>query len=101
MNVYPYVPGAKTGGTSTESAKATKLVAPRLRDLVLRAIEVHGPMTADECADALGKTEFAVRPRLSELRKMDKLEDSSLRRVNASGHRAVVWRRTVCQAQLL
>jgi predicted ArsR family transcriptional regulator len=49
--------------------------------------------TADEAASELGESILAIRPRLSELVALGKIEDSGLRRKNASGMTATVWRR--------
>lgn len=48
--------------------------------------------TADEIAYALGYSILTVRPRVSELNRMQKIADSGARRKNASGRNAIVWR---------
>jgi predicted ArsR family transcriptional regulator len=50
-------------------------------------------LSADQVAAAMGETVLSIRPRLSELAKKGLIEDSGRRAVNASGKRAIVWRR--------
>lgn len=89
---YPDSPGAKTGGTSTEAAHKITPHANTLRDRVERLFLTGATLTADECAEALGVTVLAARPRLSELAKMGLIVKTSERRKNASGMSAQVWR---------
>lgn len=93
--VYPESPGFKErGGTSEAAAKATKTRAGMLRWRVEETLRGagFGGLTADECAGAIGATEFSTRPRFSELFAMGKIEKTGERRKNASGHAAAVWR---------
>jgi hypothetical protein len=87
---YPDMPGAKTGGTSRDSADAIASEARRLRELVLAALELHGPMTADQIASLIGWSILSVRPRCSELRRLGRVVGTRQRRKNASGHSAEV-----------
>lgn len=89
---YPTQPGFKATGTSQEAAKAMAARAPTLRDQVLVILRRHGPRTADEVATLLGKTEAAIRPRLSELYATHKVEKTGARRLNRSLKAASVWR---------
>jgi predicted ArsR family transcriptional regulator len=63
-----------------------------LRDLALKALRRLGPMTADECAEAIGATPLSLRPRFSELRKAHRIGATGLHRANASGRSANVWK---------
>jgi predicted ArsR family transcriptional regulator len=47
--------------------------------------------TADEIAAALGRSQFTVRPRCSELLARGLIRDSGVRRENLSGRSAIVW----------
>ena len=89
---YPNAPGFKTEGTSRQAAAA---MAPRARTLRDRVDDLFTSreLTADECAAALGETVLSVRPRLSELVKLRRIEDAGERRRNESGLSATVWRR--------
>lgn len=87
---YPQFPGAKRGGTSREAAEHANLNAPTLRAAVLKLLR-NEPLTADECAAHLNEGVLSIRPRLSELVRMDLIEDSGLTRLNASGRNATVW----------
>lgn len=88
---YPEVPGAKVGGTSQQAAEAMQPRSQLVSTLCLSAIRSK-PMTADECAEFIGESILAVRPRFSELRALGKIEDTGVRRRNSSGRSANVWR---------
>jgi len=49
-------------------------------------------LTTDECAERLGETVLSIRPRFTELAAKGEIEDSGIRRKNASGRSATVWR---------
>ena len=87
---YPDTPGYKTGGTSQEAAELVSTRTPTLRSMCLRAL-TRDALTSDQVADVLGKTYFAIRPRISELSLMGLIEDTGHRRPNNSGHMAIVW----------
>lgn len=91
---YPNEPGFKRTDTSREAAEAMKPSAATLRDKALRAIERAGAngLTAEELAATLGVERVSIQPRTSELRELEQIEDSGLRRSNGSGRRAIVWR---------
>lgn len=90
---YPASPGYKVEGPSKDAAIAMIPVAGNLRDRVLNAIEREANgLTTDECADRLGETVLSIRPRFTELAAKGEIEDSGLRRKNASGRSATVWR---------
>jgi hypothetical protein len=88
---YPHSPGWKSPDTSRDAAHAMHGSAKILRDRVLAAIKREAG-TADEVAGRLGESILSVRPRLSELARMDKIERTGERRQNASGMNAAVWR---------
>ena len=90
---YPESPGWKTNKpeTSKAAARAVRSAAATLRDQVEQALRA-AELTADEVAEALGKSVLSVRPRVTELFKQGKVEDTGERRKNASGHSAAVWR---------
>lgn len=85
---YPTAAGFKSTDTSREAAESTP--AASLRTAVLRELE-RGAGTADEIADRLKIDRLSIRPRLSELRNMGRVDDTGQRRVNASNKRAIVW----------
>lgn len=86
---YPQSPGYKGGETSLAAARS--IDADTLRAKVL--IELHkAPGTADEIAERLRIDKLSIRPRCSELKAQGKLTDSGIRRENASGKRAIVYR---------
>lgn len=88
---YPHAAGYKEHTTSKEAARKIEPRAPTLR---MRAVAVLGvrPMTADEIAAELGESILAVRPRITELFKLNKIEWTGEYRANKSGMRAHVWR---------
>ena len=87
---YPHTPGHRDTDTSREAASDIASRVTGLRLAVLGALEQD--RTADECASALGESVLAIRPRLTELKRLGRIADSGLRRPNASGKRAIVWR---------
>lgn len=88
---YPNVPAARRTDTSEAAAQEMREHAQNVRDMVLDALR-RKPMTVHECAKALRLPVPTVQPRFSELRRMDEIVDTGLRRVNAvSGKRAAVW----------
>jgi hypothetical protein len=88
---YPNVPGFKRQETSRDAAVAIAPEATGLQEACLRALS-SCPQTADEVADYLSKSILAIRPRLSELLRMGRIEDTGWRRRNDSGKMAIVWR---------
>jgi|TARA_R110000751_G_scaffold141877_2_gene245365 hypothetical protein len=91
---YPCTPGYKNRDKTGPSRKAALSIKPHalnLRGTCFRAIS-QIPMTADEVARAIGKSILSVRPRVAELSKLGKIEDSGKRRPNDSGKDATVWR---------
>jgi hypothetical protein len=95
---YPRAPGWKEETTSKEAAKAMGINAYRLREDILTLYRAAWPagMTADEAAAKVGRSVFAVRPRITELRKLEQLypallkDGAKLRRPNESGMMATV-----------
>ncbi len=92
MTTYPLSPGYKVAGPSQESANVEAGIVDTMREAALLCLRTFGPQTADECAEELGKSVLTIRPRFSELLRLGLIEDTGLRRPNASGHRATVWR---------
>lgn len=90
------LPGHKEPTTSRLAAMQMKEDASILRPLVLAAIAAK-PRTADEVAAALGRSVLSIRPRCSELRKLNKIRPlldatgRQIRRRNDSGISAIVW----------
>lgn len=90
---YPQSPGYKVTGPSQDAAIAMIPIAGTLQDRVYAMIErsANG-LTTDECAERLGETVLSIRPRFTELAAKGEIEDSGIRRKNASGRSATVWR---------
>lgn len=91
---YPRAPGFKErhpDSTSRAAAEIMRGSAETLRTRVLHALRCRA-MTADECAAALGEDILSIRPRLSELSRLDKIERTIMKRPNASGCNAWVWK---------
>lgn len=84
-------PGFKDRDTSRAAAVSMDRSAPRLRRLVLAALQELGPMTPDEVAQHLSMSILSIRPRFSELSKGGAIKDTGERRQNASGRAAKVW----------
>ena len=88
---YPQAPGFKVAGTSAEAAAKITPTVDRLRDAVLEEIR-RRPGTADEIAERLDRNRLAVRPRVSELKRLGKIKPTNERRRNRSRCSAMVWR---------
>ena len=88
---YPSHPGFKVHGTSEEAATAMEGRADTLRRRAYNFLLMQD-LTADEVANAMEESVLAVRPRITELRRMGRIEPTGTRRKNASGMSAIVWR---------
>lgn len=88
--------GFKEPTTSKDAARKFKSHAHALSALVLaEIIAAPNGLTADETAAKLNQSVLATRPRISELFAQGKIERvPNLRRKNASGMSAAVWRKT-------
>ncbi len=91
---YPESPGYKELTTSKDAARIMKSRAGDLRERVYTAIRAAGMLglTADQAAAAIGESVLAIRPRVTELAKTERIERTGERRVNESGLHAAVWR---------
>tara|TARA_R110002020_G_scaffold189481_4_gene388678 strand:- start:2344 stop:2670 length:327 start_codon:yes stop_codon:yes gene_type:complete len=94
LQAYPTSPGYKNRDKAGPSKKAAISIKPFALNLRERCFRVIGkmPMTADEVAETVEKSILSVRPRIAELAKLGKIEDSGNRRTNESGKDATVWR---------
>ena len=90
---YPHAPGFKEHDTARAAAESMKGTVVHLREICLARL-AHAPSTPDEIADWCGASVLAIRPRMSELHKQGLIVDTGMRRSNASGRSAKVWRRT-------
>lgn len=90
---YPRSAGYKSPGTSKQAARAiTKSGrASTLREQVLEVLRDRA-LTADEVAQELQESVLSIRPRLTELAKLNQIADAGSRRKNESGKLATVWR---------
>jgi len=88
---YPTYPGSRRTDTSRQAAEAIAPQAATLRQMCVGELRKQR-LTADECANILGVDKLAIRPRFSELLKLDVITDSGERRLNASQKKAIVWR---------
>lgn len=69
-----------------------KPTAASLRAACHGVLESTHGLTADEVAGVLDESILSIRPRITELKELGIVEDSGVRRLNASGKRATVWR---------
>lgn len=90
MDSYPISPGYKGGETSLSAAQAMASTAGTIRDQVLGVIQ-RWPSTPEEIARDLGIDLYTVRPRVSELKRLGKIQDSGDRRMSRGGKSAIVW----------
>jgi hypothetical protein len=91
FTLYPNAPGSQPRDTSQDAGESMRESAPTLRGKALDVLRLDGAATADEIAAKLGQTVLAIRPRITELNKMQLIQDSGSRRANTSGRMAVVW----------
>lgn len=92
---YPLSPGHRGQATSKEAARKFKAHADGLRAQVLDHL-TRAPSTVHETAAALRASVPSIQPRFSELVALEKIERvPGLRRKNASGMSAAVWRSKV------
>lgn len=90
---YPISPGHARGSyTSLLAARSMDTDAATLRAMALNVLRSQGPKTADEIAEVLGRTVLAIRPRVTELKKLGLVEATTNRRRNVSGRSAAVVR---------
>ena len=78
--------------TSFNAAVRASVNARNVRDKVAAVLAERGPMTADEIAAVLGLSILTVRPRVTDLNKAGRIEDTGARRQTGSGNAAIVWR---------
>lgn len=93
FSVYPNHPGWKRQETSALAAQAVAAKAPVLRAKCLEAIEARRDLgaTGNELAEILGWDICSIRPRLTELARLDKIHNTGRRRSTPSGCSAIVW----------
>lgn len=89
---YPCTPGYKARDTAKAAAEVMRPKAHKWRERVLHAITDTEGLTCDEIALMLGASVLTVRPRVTELARMEKLVDSGRRRPGISGARMIVWK---------
>lgn len=92
MITYPHTAGSKVANPETSVAAAPSVgAAEALRQKCYAELKRES-LTADEVAERISESILSVRPRISELRALGKIEPTRDRRKNASGHSACVWR---------
>lgn len=89
---YPERPGFKEGETSREAAEQMESRAATLRALVLDYIKSNPGHTADEIAAELNESQWSIRPRVSELRKLGRIVNEGRGTNPHSGKSAHRWR---------
>ena len=89
---YPLSPGHRDTETSIEAAEAIKVGVETIRNKVFNVIANKGNFgaTADEVAELLNYSPFTVRPRVTEIFKLNKIERKDKRK-NASQKAAYVY----------
>lgn len=97
---YPEFPGSKEPDTSRQAAVRIASRAETLRRAVLGLFQGGFLLTADECAERLGVNILSIRPRVSELVAQGLVAETTMRRLNASGMSAKVWRLAKPQLEL-
>lgn len=90
--IYPDAPGFQDTDTSRAAADSFAAKAKPIREQVLRCLKAKGPQTSEEISAAIGVKHNSVQPRTSELKVMELIEDSKLRRETECGKQSIVWR---------
>jgi len=86
---YPHTAGHAPVDTSIEAAEQIDAATLRRQVVAVMARWPEG-LTADEVAAVLGRDRLAIRPRLSELKRLGLVRDSGQLRKNRSGRNAAV-----------
>lgn len=86
--------GWKDGGTGREAAERVNGTRKqKIKAQVIAALgKRHDGLTADELTEATGVDLLSVRPRLTELQRAGKIEDTGERRPGNRGRSQKVWR---------
>ena len=94
MRSYPHAAGYKDPGISRENAQRIDAneTPAHMRNLVHGLYEAGFIGTADEAAGALSENILRIRPRCTELVKLNVLERTTQRRRGAGGGTAAVLR---------
>lgn len=86
---YPHAAGAQPVDTSIDAAASIDAATLRRQVVAVMARWPEG-LTADEVAAVLGRDRLAIRPRLTELKRLGLIRDTGMRRQNRSGRNAAV-----------
>ena len=91
---YPLTAGYKQNSTSKEAAKKINSRAANLRTQCLDIIKRKGSYgaTPEEVAALLSESILSIRPRFTELKLLEYIVDSGIRRKNNFGSNTKVWR---------
>lgn len=94
QQLYPNRPGWKDPGISRENAERIAKTGTLGRNMEdLKALFASGFIgTADEAAERLERSPFAIRPACTHLRKLNIIERTPERRTGAGGGTAAVLR---------
>lgn len=95
MTNYPHAPGFKDATTSREAAEALEQSgrAMTLREKVENYFISGRTGTSDEVAEWLREGPLSIRPRLSELYRLGRIERTGERRKSSEGKPSHVYRR--------
>ena len=92
MKQYPNNAGYKEPTTSKKSAETVPAKTIRKKCLMILKNKMDYGATPDEVANLLNINILSVRPRFSELKLKDCIEDTGKTRSNESTKQAKVWR---------
>lgn len=82
--------GYRRRDTSKAAAEAVR--AKPMREIVFDVIaSAPVPLSPDDVADILGKGVLSIRPRVTELAKAGRIEDSGRRGLTDDGRRCIRW----------
>ena len=84
--------GYQNTDTSKAAAISMKKKAPTLREQVFQTIKKYGPISTENIARLLEKSESSVQPRTSELCKENRVIDSGIRGKTKWDKSCILWK---------
>lgn len=87
--------------TSTMAAEELKPYAGKIGYSIYSHIKKHGPQTCEQIEHALNMSHQTASGRITVLRKAGKIIDSGERGENSTGRKAIIWRLTTQQEEIL
>lgn len=91
IKIYPFSPGYKDKDTSKKAAEKYESKSEKLCKEILLVL-ARGSMSAFELADHFNEPITSIRPRVTQLKNRNLIEDSGERHLTEGGCYEKVWR---------